>query len=91
MMPPRARLIRLASVCEMMRSDYEPERATAARIATRMVHELPGTWTGLITAVPAPADDTIRRAKYAIQLCRLGRITEGQCLRQITAVLEGRY
>lgn len=89
MMPTRARLIRLASVCEMMRSDYEPERATAARIATRMVHDLPGTWTELITA--QPADDAIRKTKYAIQLWRCGSITDGQCLRQITAVLEGRY
>lgn len=89
MMPPRARLIRLASVCEMMRSEYEPERATAARIATRMVHDLPGTWTGLITAMSD--DEIIRKAKYAIQLCRYGSITERQCVSQIAAVLDGRY
>ena len=39
---------RLARLCEMFRSDNEQERATAARLATKLLHSVGLSWTQLL-------------------------------------------
>lgn len=68
----------------MMRSDYAPERATAARMATNMVQSLDTTWTWIVVREP---DDMLRRVRYAIRLRGCGSISDRQCVSQIAAVM----
>lgn len=48
---------RLARICEMLRSDSDQERATAARMATSLVHRSGLTWTKLIMETQTPATE----------------------------------
>lgn len=43
---------KLARLCEMFRSDNDQERATAAQVATAIVHSAGLTWTSLILGPP---------------------------------------
>lgn len=46
--------VRLAQLCEMMRSDNDNERAVAARMATELLHRAGTTWTDFVLqAAPA--------------------------------------
>lgn len=44
---------KLARLCEMFRSENEQERATAARLATNVVHAAGQTWTTLLVETNA--------------------------------------
>ena len=51
---------KLSRLCEMFRTDNDAERATAARLATNLVHDAGLTWTavlsvGAVQAGPPPA------------------------------------
>lgn len=48
--------VRLAKLCEMLRSDNEQERATAAERASTLLHAAGHSWTELVLGV-SPARD----------------------------------